>query len=77
MSTFIGRLHDSASTNVIGTKLDCNLNSIDLTLIDPKGLGMLDLKLELKNRIVWLTVQGLGATGNTILHCPISRMPPG
>ena len=77
MTTFIGRLHDLASTNVIGTKLDCNLNSIDLTLIDPKGLGMLDLKLELKNRIVWLTVQGLGTTGNTILHCPISRMPPG
>lgn len=77
MSTFIGRLHDSASTNVIGTKLDCNLNSIDLTFTDPKGLGMLDLKLELKNRIVWLTVQGLGTTGNTILHCPISRMPSG
>lgn len=77
MTSFIGRLHDSASTNVIGTKLDCNLNSIDLTLTDPKGLGMLDLKLELKNRIVWLTVQGLGSTGNTILHCPISRMPPG
>ena len=77
MTSFIGRLHDSASTNVIGTKLDCNLNSIDLTLTDPKGLGMLDLKLELKNRIVWLTVQGLGTTGNTILHRPISRMPPG
>ena len=77
MTTFIGRLHDSASTNVIATKLDCNLNSIDLILTDSKGLGMLDLKLELKNRIVWLTVQGLGTTGNTILHCPISRMPPG
>jgi len=77
MTTFIGRLHDSASTNVIATKLDCNLNSIDWTLTDSKGLGMLDLKLELKNRIVWLTVQGLATTGNTILHCPISRMPPG
>ena len=77
MTTLTGRLHDLASTNVVATKLDCSPNSIDLTLTDCKGIGMLDVKLQLKNRIVWLTVQGLGTTGNTILHCPISRMPLG
>ena len=74
MAVFKGRLHDTVANNVISTKIDCGINEIVLTLSESDGLALLEVKLELTSKIIWLSGYGIGVSGNPAFHFPVGRI---
>jgi len=74
MTTFKGRLHDSIANNAISTKIDCGINEIVLTLSESNGSELLEFKLELISKTIWLSGHGIGVSGNPVFHFPVSRI---